>query len=259
MKNSSSTNVTLPEGLPIVITGSTGGIGKEIVRAVARLGLPMILPCRSENKFNTLGREIIDEFPHAELHYLPLDLNDSQSVDAVLASLAGKPLAGVINNAGIMCRRYSISPDGIETTLNVNYFNTARFSDALLPQIARGGAMVFTTSITRLLVPGHADAASVNRHTFGQLKTYALSKKLITDHALSLAPAAAARGVRINCCDPGVVDSGMIKMNRWYDPLADIFFRPLIRSPRRGAMPAVRALLSPLSARIFTLRRIHTR
>ena len=39
MKNFCSTNVTLPEGLPIVITGSTGGIGKEIVRAVARFSL----------------------------------------------------------------------------------------------------------------------------------------------------------------------------------------------------------------------------
>ncbi len=45
--------VKLPSGRPIVVTGSTGKIGHEIVRAIARLGYPMILPCR--NKKNAMS------------------------------------------------------------------------------------------------------------------------------------------------------------------------------------------------------------
>lgn len=249
----------LPSGLPVIVTGSTGGIGHEIVRAVALLGHPMILPCRNKKKFDALADAIKKEIPGAELHYIPLDLNDSQSVEAAVRQLKDIRLAGIINNAGIMCRRYSISPDGRETTLNVNYFNTMLLNDALLAQVESGGALVFTTSITRIFVPKHATADSVSKQTFGQLKTYALSKKLITDYAMTLASETSARGIRINCCDPGVVNSGMITMHRWYDPLADIFFRPFIRTARNGARPAVRALLSPLTGRIFTLRRSHNR
>lgn len=40
---------------------------------------------------------------------------------------------------------------------------------------------------------------------------------------MALAVKAAEYGIRVNCCDPGVVNSGMITMHRWYDPLADIF------------------------------------
>lgn len=252
-------HTTLPAGLPIVVTGATGGIGKEIVRAIARLGHNMILPCRSESKFKTLASEIKKEFPDIELRYIPLDLNDSLSVKAAINELTGTQLAAIVNNAGIMCRHYSLSPDGQETTLNVNFFNTMLLNNALLPQIAQGGALVFTTSITRIFVPRNKNADSVNEHTFGQLKTYALSKKLIADYALSLSKKLAGRGIRVNCCDPGVVNSGMITMHRWYDPLADIFFRPFIRRAHKGAIPAIRALLSPFTGRIFSLRHIHSR
>lgn len=252
-------DVALPEGLPVVVTGATGGIGREIVRAVARLGHPMILPCRSRAKFDALAADMRAEFPNIRLSFVALDLNDSASVKAAAAALAGMPLAAVVNNAGIMCRHYTLSPDGPETTLNVNYFNTMLLNDALLPQVAAGGALVFTTSVTRRFVPKGDSPATVNARTFGQLRTYALSKKLIARYALSLAADAARRGVRVNCCDPGIVDSGMITMHRWFDPLADIFFRPFIRSARGGAVPAMRALLSPLSGRIFTLRGIHSR
>jgi hypothetical protein len=43
----------------------------------------------------------------------------------------------------------------------------------------------------------------------------------------------------------------MIHMERWYDRLADIFFRPLIRSPKHGAIPTLRAYSSTVSARIY--------
>lgn len=255
MKNTE--NIVLPAGLPVIVTGATGGIGKEIVRAIALLRHPMILPCRNEKKFSVLASEIRNEIPGIELSYIPLDLNDSRSVKEAIGKLAGKKLAGVVNNAGIMCRYYSVSPDGPETTLNVNYFNTMLFNNAILPQVEEGGGVVFTTSITRKFVAKDDTADSVNEHTFGQLKTYALSKKLIADYALNLADEAGRRGVRVNCCDPGIVNSGMITMHRWYDPLANIFFRPFIRTARNGAVPAMRALLSSHSGRIYTLRGEH--
>ena len=32
-------------------------------------------------------------------------------------------------------------------------------------------------------------------------------------------------------------------MHRWFDPLADVLFRPFCKSPEKGAIPAVNALL----------------
>lgn len=244
----------LPEGFPVIVTGATGGIGREIARALARLGVPMILGCRSDRKYAALWEELFRDFPEVKVSYLPLDLNDSRSVTETVNILRGQPLAGIVNNAGTMCRDFSLSPDGPETTLNVNYFNTRLLNQLLLPQVVPGGSVVFTSSVTRLAGRRDHLPESVTERTFGQLRTYALSKKLITRFAARFADEAAPRGVRVNCCDPGVVDSGMIRMGRWFDPLADKFFRPFIRTARNGAVPAVRALFAPTTGHIYSLR-----
>ena len=208
---------------PVIVTGATGGIGRYISRHLSAMDIPLILACRSEEKYKLLEAELHNDFPFLQVEYLCLDLADSRSVREAAASLGDRAIYGLINNAGVMCRRFHIGPDGREDTLNVNYFNT------------------------RLLT----------EQTFSQLGTYALSKKLITRYAATLAEEVRERGIRVNCADPGVVDSGMITMHRWYDPLADILFRPFIRRPENGAIPAVRALLSPSTARVFTLRHDH--
>lgn len=251
----------LPERCPVVLTGATGGIGHEIASELARTGIDMILPCRNETKFHALEQTLKAINPAVSLQFIPLDLNRADSVREAAAMLKDTPLAGVLNNAGIMCRSFTLSPDGPETTLNVNYFNTRLLNELLLEQVKPGGALVFTTSLTRLFGVKKNLPETVTAATFSQLGTYALSKKLLTRYAMELAPRAKARGVKVNLCDPGVVDTGIIAMDRWFDPLADIFFRPFIRSAANGARPALRALFAPAadSPRIYTLRRTHLR
>lgn len=245
----------LPANLPVLVTGASGSIGKEICRALLRLKIPVIMACRSERRFaDTLG-DIARDIPDFQATFLEIDLNSAASVIEAVNKLKGMELAGIINNAGTMERHYSVSPDGPETTMNVNYHNTRLLNQLLLPQVEKGGAIVFTTSLTRRRWPGAHLPATVSEKTFGQLTTYSLSKAWITRFAADFAAEGESKGVRVNCADPGIVDSSMIRMDRWFDPLADIIFRPLIRTPRNGAVPAMRALLSSESGRIFTLRK----
>jgi NAD(P)-dependent dehydrogenase (short-subunit alcohol dehydrogenase family) len=154
-----------------------------------------------------------------------------------------------------MCRHYSLTEDGYEMTLAVNYHNTKTLNENLLHNLVdRNAPIVFTTSLTRFMPP-YSDKLpeKVNKQNFGQLSTYALSKKLITRYAGELAQ----RGYHANCADPGVVNTGIIRMDRWFDSLADIFFRPLIRTPRQGAESTFRALYSEESGLIYCRKAIH--
>lgn len=241
--------------LPVVLTGATGGIGRALAFALAAEGYALILACRSEKKYAALAAELSAAYPGAHSEFLSLDLTSAQSVGAAADALAGRELAGVIHNAGTMERHLTVMPSGRERTLEVNYFNTKLLAERTASLVTRGGAIVFTTSITRLLYL-RASERPRPRH-FSQLGTYAYSKALLTRYAADLAARMEPRGVRVNCADPGVVDSGMISMDRWYDPLADRIFRPLIRTPRQGAEPALRAFQSPLSGRIFCRRAVH--
>ena len=84
--------------------------------------------------------------------------------------------------------------------------------------------------------------------------TYGRSKLMLTHYALDLARELAPRGIRVNCSDPGIVDSGIITLgNRVIDMLSDKFFRPLISTPAQGAAPALNAAGTQLTGQIFTL------
>ena len=237
----------------IVVTGANGAIGKAIVRHLAASGESVIPTCRTAAKCEALRREILEEFPHASVTPVALDLSDAESVAAAAAEIGRLGVKGLINNAGVMCRHYTVGEGGVETTILVNYRNTRLLTELLLPHMPPGSAVVFTTSITRKAPEGEALPENVTEREFGQLKTYALSKKLLTRYAAGLA--AKGTGYRVNCADPGVVDSGMIKMHRWFDPIADLIFRPFIRRPATGAKAAVRAFSSPDSGYIYTPHR----
>lgn len=243
----------------IVITGATGSIGSEIARALSRQKVPLTLACRNMARGEELRRELIGDNAGTEVNLVELDLADDRSIrSAAREIMALRPFA-LVNNAGTMFRDFHRSAEGIEMTLTVNYYNTRLLTELLIPELPRGGAIVFTTSLMRHTLRSDHLPGNVTETEFGQLSTYALSKKLLTRYAASLHNRLRDRGIRVNCADPGVVDSGIITMGRWFDPLADILFRPFIRRPSSGAIPALRALAAPpeRSGRIYTLRRDH--
>lgn len=245
-----------------LLTGATGAIGKEIARALARKGESIILACRNEQKACALKDDLQKEFPQCGVIFtLRLDLADEQSVREAVDYLDRShidSLKGVINNAGVMNRGYSEDNQGRELTMAVNYCNTVLLNELLKQLIEHGGVVVFTTSLTRFLHLRKDYPTRFSARKFSQLGTYGRSKRMITEYARQLGKELSEIGIRVNCADPGIVDTGMISMHRWYDPLADIFFRPFIRSPRKGAEPALRAVFSELTGKIFCRHRIRS-
>lgn len=238
--------------LPVLITGATGAIGSHIARRLAAKGYNLILGCRNPSKGEDLRRTIAAEFPHVEVTTLIFDMADRQSIRRAEMLLGDRNLRGLINNAGVMQRRFERSLSGGEMTLDVNYRNTRLLTELLIPHLVVGSSIVFTTSLTRFFGKKlSGEPEDPKEEDFSQLGTYALSKRALTRYGILLADAVEKRGIKVNLADPGVVNSGMITMQRWFDPVANLLFRPFIRRPSQGAIPAVRAFLSPLTATIF--------
>ena len=235
-----------------IITGATGGIGREISRAVARAGKNVVLACRNEKKALELAKEITSETQNKNITFIPLSLDKPESVKAFAARIKelGVPVKALVNNAGIMCKDYTTTDDGREMTFAVNYTGTVMLSVLIAPLMVKGGHIVFTTSLTRYASPKAVTSIDESQEQFAQLRTYSRSKSALTHFAMYMAHCYTS--LNINCADPGVVDSDMITMHRWYDPLATLFFRPLIRSPRKGAVPALKCLTLNTSGNIVT-------
>lgn len=242
-----------------IVTGATGGIGREICRKLVSQGVEcLMLACRNTTKTSRLADELRSEFPDSSTEILTgrLDLASLASVREFAASLAGNTVDALINNAGIMPGHITITEDGIETATQTNAVAPVLLTELLLPLMHEGSCVVMTVSVTRKMVrlrPDWIEHAASYHGFMRRFKTYGRSKLVLTHYALYLSKRVAERGIRVNCADPGVVDSGMISMGiPVIDRLADIFFRPLITPAASGAMAALSALTSPKSGMIFT-------
>lgn len=235
----------------IVVTGATGGIGRAICRRLVSAGVSVVATCRDRERGEVLADELRRSATGgAEVRCELLCLDAPASICDFARRIGGLRISSLINNAGVMCRHYSLTAHGLEQTMAVNYFGTILLSWLIAPCIEQGGSVVFTTSVTRrlhrladgILYPAEKD--------FSQLGTYGRSKLALTHYAMHLASLWQGR-LRVNCADPGVVNSGMITMHRWFDPLANLLFRPFTSSPVRGAESALQACLSPHTGMIF--------
>ena len=215
----------------IIVTGATGGIGRAICRRLVSTGVSVVATCRDRERGEVLADELRRSATGgAEVRCELLCLDAPASICDFARRIGGLRISSLINNAGVMCRHYSLTAHGLEQTMAVNYFGTV--------------------SVTRRL---HRLADSIlcpTEKDFSQLGTYGRSKLALTHYAMHLAGLWQGR-LRVNCADPGVVNSGMITMHRWFDPLANLLFRPFTSSPGRGAESAMQACLSPHTGMIF--------
>jgi NAD(P)-dependent dehydrogenase (short-subunit alcohol dehydrogenase family) len=52
----------------------------------------------------------------------------------------------------------------------------------------------------------------------------------------------ASRNIIVCATDPGVVNTNIITMHKWYDPFANVFARPFMKSPKAAAQITMRAI-----------------
>ncbi len=249
----------------VLVTGATGGIGGALVEALyARGRHTVIAACRRPERLVPVVDRLRDRYPDAgsEVIRFALDLNSFAEVDTALERLRslGLPLDALINNAGTMpLRELTVSPDGYEHTMQVNCLSTLRFTLGVLPLLRSGGSVVMTTSVTRSMPRAAVDFDRRNlsaRSVAARFINYGRSKQVLTFASCLLAERFVHSGIRVNCADPGVVDSGIITLGfPVIDRLADILFRPFISTPEQGAKAALRAMDAMVSPSVSTKRR----
>lgn len=235
-------------------------MGTAAVKALAQQGCRVIMACRDLARGEAARSRILAELGEgceASLEVRLLDLTSSQSVRDFVSSLSDQQIDGLFNNAGAMCRSFALTGEGMERTMATNYLGPYLLTRLLLPQMAEGAHIVNMVSLTCKTASLERDCLEPREGDFSQLGTYGQTKLALMLFSVALAQRLAVsddprlRSLRVNMADPGIVNSRMISLDRWFDPLADVLFRPLCKSPEKGAAPAVRALSTDCSGRLF--------
>ena len=127
-------NATRLDGKLVAVTGSTGGIGTELCRHLARLGADLLLLNRSEAKSRAQCRALSDEFPTVRAEYLTVDLENADSVKAVTEQLKEKNIHVFIHNAGAYSiPRHRCTDTGFDNVFQINFVSPYYMIRELLP------------------------------------------------------------------------------------------------------------------------------
>lgn len=241
-----------------IVTGAGGSIGQAITRSLASKGRNVIMACRNIAKDAPLCEKINAECI-GNVRIMQLDLASLDSVAQFAQAINNESIEveALINNAGIMLKEHKSTQQGIEMTVGVNFVGTYLLTQLLTPAIKQGGHITFTTSLTRFIGKVDHDFFNLTEQNYGRFKAYSRSKLATTLLTAHLAQELAPRGIHVNAGDPGVVDTGMIRMDAWFDPIADCIFRPIISTPQQGALSALTASASNVSGHIFEKTRHH--
>ena len=233
----------------IIITGASGSMGAAATLALASQGQSILMACRNIEKASAIRDSILARLPDAEIEIKHLDLSSMCSVCEFVNELGTVPVVALFNNAGTISRGYSLTSDGLENTFAVNYFGPYLLTRLLVPKMNQEARIVNMVSLTCRFVSVDENSLRPELKDFSQLGTYARSKLALLRFSQELSRRYPE--LKVNLADPGIVNSNMISMGRWFDPLADRLFRPLCKSPERGVQPALAALSSSEKNRLF--------
>lgn len=180
----------------IIITGTSRGIGAELVKQFAAEGHTIISLSRNRNPE-------LENLPN--VYYKSVDLSNDASVAAFAVELRNqfKNIDVLIHNAGAIINKpfAEISSADFEYVYKVNVFGVAALNRAVLPLMAQGSHVVTISSM------GGVQGSS----KFPGLAAYSSSKGAVITLSELLAEEYKEQGVSFNVLALGAVQTEMLQ------------------------------------------------
>jgi len=188
----------------VLVTGGSGGIGAAIVRRFAAQGYRVAIHYnRSANPAASLVAEI--EAAGGQAFAVAADVTRAADVSRMADAVADRfgGISVLVNNAGIstLMALGAMTEDDISRELAVNVSSVVLVTQACLPHMRHGGAIVNVSSnLAYAPLPG--------------LTLYSAAKAAVACLTQGFARELGARGIRVNAVAPGATRTAMTE---WID------------------------------------------
>ncbi|WP_270889959.1 SDR family oxidoreductase [Pedococcus sp. 5OH_020] len=243
-----NTTAGIMAGRTVVVTGSSGGIGKATALRLAQMGAIMAVTGRNETRTRQAANEVRSA-TGAVVRAFTADLSSQAEVRKLAAALLDTfPRIDVlVNNAGGYWNTRHITSDGLERTFAINHLAPFLLTKLLLDRLKASpeGRVVTVSSNAQRM--GRIDFEDLQgEEDYSGARAYNQSKLANVLFTHELARKLAHSSVTANALHPGVVrtsfgagDPG--RAQRLFVPLA----RPFMRTPDQGAATSVLLASSP--------------
>ena len=221
-----------------VITGGSDGIGLECASqiATARPGCRIVLVGRNPSRTAAAVGRLRAEAPKCRIDSLLCDFADQSAVRRLADDLLRTcdRIDVLVNNAGTVFARRTLTADGIESTFAVNHLGGLLLTELLLDRIRESAParIVFTSSEGHYSGTLDLDDVGFERG-YSIMRAYARSKLANVLTARLLARRLEGSGVTVNALHPGAISTNIWSRAPW-------FARPVLAVlKRRMESPAV--------------------
>ncbi len=236
------------KGRTCVVTGANSGIGKATATGLARQGAHVVMVSRDGPRGEAAQAEIQSVTGNPSVDLLLADLSSQTAVRTLAAEITRKldSLHVLVNNAGVLVSPRVETVDGLEYTFAVNHLAPFLLTNLLLD--------LLTASAPARVVTVTSNAHRMGRIRFDDLQgrgrframgAYSQSKLGNILFTYELARRVEGQGVTVNCVHPGGVNTNFGNNTKGAFSAMFRFFKPLMRSPEKGAETVLYAATAP--------------
>lgn len=234
-----------PDQRTIFITGANRGIGREAVRCLARAGARVLLGSRDPTVGEAVAREVGESTGNRSVEVVSGDLSTRAGVRAVAEEVAKRTdrLDVLVNNAGVVARRRTLTEDGVELQFAVNHLAPFLLTRLLLPLLEASAPARVVTVASRAHRRGRMDWDDLQgARRYGAGRAYAQSKLANVLFTAELARRLEGSGVSAVSLHPGLYATGIV--DALAGPLRGLL-RQVLPTAEEGGEAVARLALDP--------------
>ena len=197
----------------ILVTGSTGGLGRETALALARQGDHVIIHGRNQQRATEVLREIVKD-GRGSARFYRADLGSLRETKRLAEMILADydRLDVLVNNAGVFLPNTAtrqVTADGYELHFQVNYLAGYVLTNLLLP-LLETSAPSRVVNVASGQKPLDFEDLMLEKNYDG-MEAYLRSKNAQIMMTFAMAPELAARNIAINALFPsGLMDTDMV-------------------------------------------------
>ena len=241
------------KGRTCLITGASGGIGKETAVALATLGATVVMVSRDSERGKAALADVRRRSGGSNnVHLMLADLASLQAVRSLASEFqqGHQQLHVLVNNAGALNSKLSLTKDGFETTFGVNHLAHFLLTSLLLDLLKASAPSRIVNVSSSAHTRGAIDFDGLRgERKYAGIAAYSQSKLANVLFSNELARRLEGTGVTANSLHPGVIRSGFGHNNSGiWGALFGVFHavaRPFLLTPEQGAQTSIYLASSP--------------